>query len=65
METSSVAAVCRALKVREEVAPGVVVPFIGLDDLVAMKLEAGRPQDLVDAEKLRRVAGRSEDEIDI
>ena len=50
---------------REEVAPGVVVPFIGLDDLVAMKLEAGRPQDLVDAEKLRRVAGRSEDEIDI
>lgn len=50
---------------REEVAPGVVVPFIGLDDLVAMKVEAGRPQDLVDAEKLRRVAGRSEDEIDI
>jgi hypothetical protein len=44
---------------REEVAPGVVVPFLGLDDLVAMKLEAGRPQDLVDAEKLRRVAERS------
>lgn len=44
----------------EEVAPGVVVPFIGLDDLIRMKVEAGRPQDLVDAEKLRSL-GESEE----
>jgi len=37
----------------EEIAPGVVVPFVGLDDLLRMKVEAGRPQDLLDAEKLR------------
>ena len=48
----------------EEVAPGVVVPFLGLDDLVAMKVEAGRPQDLVDAERLRTVAGRAHDQAD-
>ena len=46
---------------REEVAPGVVVPFLGLDDLVAMKIEAGRPQDLVDAERLRLLGGPSDD----
>jgi predicted nucleotidyltransferase len=48
----------------EEVAPGVEVPFIGLDDLVNMKLEAGRPQDLVDAEKLRRLRSRTGDRTD-
>lgn len=37
----------------EEVAPGVPVAFVGLSELISMKLEAGRPQDLVDVEKLR------------
>jgi len=46
---------------REEVASGVEVPFIGLDDLVSMKLEAGRPQDLVDVQKLRLLVGRSDE----
>lgn len=46
----------------EEVAPGIVVPFIGREDLVRMKVEAGRSQDLVDAENLRLVASRSDDE---
>jgi len=50
-----------ARALREEVAPGVEVPFIGLDDLVTMKLEAGRPQDLVDVEKLRLLMSRSDD----
>jgi hypothetical protein len=28
--------------------------FAGREDLIAMKLAAGRPQDLVDVESLRR-----------
>jgi predicted nucleotidyltransferase len=50
-----------ARALREEVAPGVEVPFLGLEDLVSMKLEAGRPQDLVDVEKLRQLGGRSDE----
>lgn len=34
---------------------GVLVPFIGLSDLIAAKLAAGRPQDLVDAGALAKV----------
>lgn len=40
----------RALRL--EVAPGIAVPFVGLDDLLAMKRLAGRPRDLDDIEKL-------------
>lgn len=38
-----------------EVAPGLRVPFVGLDDLIAMKEAAGRPQDLLDATSLRQL----------
>lgn len=41
--------------VRQPLAPGVDVPFVRLEILFAMKTEAGRPQDLVDIEKLRRI----------
>ena len=39
--------------VRKEVAPGVVATFIGLPDLRLLKQRAGRPQDLLDLEKLK------------
>jgi hypothetical protein len=32
---------------------GVAVPFLSLPDLITNKLAAGRPQDLVDAERLK------------
>jgi hypothetical protein len=38
---------------REEVAEGVEVAFVGLEELIAMKLEAARPQDLLDVERLQ------------
>jgi len=38
--------------IRKEVAPGVVATFIGLEDLRRLKQRAGRPQDLLDLEKL-------------
>jgi len=34
---------------------GILVPLIALDDLIAMKKKAGRPQDLKDAEYLEMV----------
>ena len=43
---------------RFEVAPGVAAPFVTLEALLAMKREAGRPQDLIDIaalEEARRV----------
>ena len=41
-----------------EVAPGLTAPFVGLDDLVAMKRGAGRQQDLLDIEKLEGLRTR-------
>jgi predicted nucleotidyltransferase len=39
--------------IRMEVAPGVPATFVNLEDLVALKLKAGRPQDLNDIQHLR------------
>src|SRR6267154_6334178 len=39
--------------VRQEVAPGIAATFIGIQDLRRLKLRAGRPQDLLDLEKLK------------
>lgn len=36
----------------QEFAPGLLVPVVSLSRLIAMKTEVGRPQDLIDAEKL-------------
>jgi len=41
-----------ARAVHLETAPGVTATFVGLDDLIAMKRSAGRPQDLQDAARL-------------
>lgn len=42
----------------EVVVDGVAVPFIGRDDLITNKEAAGRGQDLVDADLLRRSRDR-------
>ena len=41
--------------VRTEVAPGVPATFIGFRDLVRLKQQAGRPQDILDIEKLTSI----------
>jgi len=35
-----------------EVAPGLMATFAGLDDLIALKKRAGRPQDAIDVQQL-------------
>jgi hypothetical protein len=40
---------------RDEIAPGVPATFVGYEDLVRWKQQAGRPQDLVDLERLRAI----------
>jgi hypothetical protein len=41
-----------------ELAPGLTSPFVGPDELVAMKRGAGRQQDLLDIEKLEGLTTR-------
>jgi hypothetical protein len=49
--------------VRLEVREGLEATFIGLDDLLELKREAGRPKDLLDIENLQRLAdGDAKDE---
>ena len=36
----------------QEFAPDLFVPIVSLSRLIAMKTEVGRPQDLIDVEKL-------------
>ena len=43
---------CHAVALRVEIAPGTIATFLGLDDLLAMKRAAGRPQDLADVSEL-------------
>jgi predicted nucleotidyltransferase len=47
---------------RTEIAPGVEATFIGLRDLVRLKREAARPQDLLDLERLRALRKEELDE---
>jgi hypothetical protein len=48
--------------VRKEVAPGVAATFIGIQDLRRLKQRAGRPQDLLDLEKLKSLDTETRDE---
>ena len=47
---------------RQEVAPGVVATFVALDDLLAMKRRAGRPQDALDIEQLTALHEEHDDD---
>jgi len=40
---------------RLEVCPGVLAPVVSLETLLCMKREAGRPQDQIDIEELKRM----------
>lgn len=47
---------------RREAAPGIHATFIGLEDLLRLKQQAGRPQDLIDIDALKVVNERGDDE---
>ena len=47
----------RAGAVRHEVPDAGLFWFSGFDDLIAMKVAAGRPQDQLDVTSLRRARG--------
>jgi hypothetical protein len=49
-----------ARRYRASIAPGLEVSFVGLEDLLAMKRAAGRPQDLADIDRLEKLRGDSE-----
>ncbi len=40
---------------RQEIAPGIVAPFVRIETLLALKATAGRDIDLVDVKQLRRI----------
>ena len=54
MDGGAGAAALRAAAVQREVAGAGPVLFSGLDDLIAMKVAAGRPQDEIDITSLYR-----------
>lgn len=43
---------------REELTPGLTVPYVRLDTLLAMKRAAGRGKDLIDIDELNLLYGR-------
>ncbi|KAB2961947.1 MAG: hypothetical protein F9K16_10435 [Thermoanaerobaculia bacterium] len=45
---------------RAPIAPGLEVSFVALDDLLAMKRAAGRPQDLADIDRLEKLRASRE-----
>lgn len=51
-------------RAERELGPGLDVPFVGRDDLLAMKREAGRPKDLEDIRLLEALATPPEHEDD-
>lgn len=44
----------------KEISPNVRIPVVSVSTLIAMKKRAGRPQDQVDIEKLRRLHGNEQ-----
>jgi len=48
--------------VRKDVAPGVAATFVGIEELRRLKQQAGRPQDLLDLEKLASLDAEARDE---
>jgi hypothetical protein len=52
----------RSRAVRLEVRPGLEATFVGLDDLLRLKREAGRPKDLMDIENLERIRRGGDDD---
>lgn len=47
----------RRIEVTIDESSGLKVYFIGRDDLIASKLASGRPQDIADAEAIRKAGG--------
>jgi predicted nucleotidyltransferase len=45
-----------------EVGPGITATFVGLDDLIRLKRAAGRPQDMLDIEKLDAIRENDSDD---
>jgi|SRR5215469_6953988 len=45
---------------RQEIVPGLPAVFVGLQDLLALKRQAGRPKDLVDIQHLEMLEGSDE-----
>src|SRR5690606_32949093 len=41
-------------RISNQIEPGLVVPFISREDLLAAKLAAGRPEDLADVAALQK-----------
>jgi hypothetical protein len=46
-------------QVRQEIVPGIVATFCGMDDLIVMKSLANRPRDQQDIDELRKLPRRS------
>ncbi len=43
-----------------ELAPGLSAAIVGFEDLIALKRKAGRSQDLIDIENLKRLLGEDD-----